>query len=217
MIALSFTINLGAQPYSPYWLAEAANTTGATLESTFAGLTTAQINGTWQLEVQDHRNGNVGSVIGLKLWLGQGVKNRVGQDRGTGAGVPNADDAGLSHPTKPAFAPNSGVGPNLTLVTDYTLGAFSPYQNRVYMVYSTGGSIQVLYSDGVDGTGGQLWTASPTTAGTGFLPAAAVDPATGTLVVAFYSPQYDASGTRTTMMMTTAINMGDIRRPLWRN
>jgi subtilisin-like proprotein convertase family protein len=210
------TINLGVAPYDPYWQPEDLNVTGKTFESVFNGLTAAQINGTWRLEVTDHVNGSVGSVVDLKLWLGTGISPRVGTDRGSGASAAMADDRTVSHPTKPGFAPTAGVGPGLNAAVDTTIGAFSPYQNRIYFAYSTGGTaaarytdgtVQVRYSDGVDANGGNLWSTTPNSPGAGYLPQLSVDPSTGTLVVAYYSAQFDASGTRSTMMLNSAIDM----------
>jgi subtilisin-like proprotein convertase family protein len=208
-----FPINQGAQPYGPFWLPEEVLTSeglsGKDLAATFGGITGTAINGNWKLIVTDHRNGSTGSVNTLKLWIGQGIKNHVGVDRNTGATIAVPDEHEVSHPTKPAFAPNSGVGPGISLAVNNSLGAFSPWQNRIYMAYSTGSSVQVLYSDGVDANSGQLWNTTPITVGPGYLPEITVDPVTGTVALAYYSAQYDASGTRSTMMMSTAINEAD--------
>jgi len=205
------TINLGEEPYLPYWKPEDAIITGKTFENTFFGLTQAQITGNWLLEITDNVAASPGFASGIKLWLGTGITQRVGTDRGTGASAALADDRAVSHPTKPGFAPTAGVGPGLNAAVDTTIGAFSPYQNRVYFAYSTGGAVQVRYSDGIDANGGNLWSVAPATVGAGYLPQLSVDPSTGTLVVAYYSARFDASGTRLTMMLNSAIDMPEYR------
>jgi subtilisin-like proprotein convertase family protein len=212
------TINQGTAPYRWFWRPELDS-----LEIQYTGLNPSQFEGEWEVIIRDNRASNVGSVPnnGITLWLGQGIRSRwvdssgvlhrAGTDRATGAVSAVAEDRGLSHPNKPTFAPQSGVGPGLVATVDTTVGAFSPYQNRVYFAYSTGSSIQVMYTDGVDTREGNLWSTAPTTVDAGYLPQIAVDPSTGALYVAYYSAKYDASNTRSTMFMSSAINMPDYR------
>src|SRR5262245_22832085 len=165
----------GAEPYRGDFIQES----GQSLEAAFATLTPAQVSGIWRVVVTDMRNGSVGSVSRLILRLGQGMRNLVGQDRGVaGAVAAAANDLGTGHPTVPTFAPNSGVGPNPRLTVDNSLGAFSPWQNRIYLAYSDGSNIKLAYADAVDSQGGLLWNTTPIIAGNGYLPQLTVDPTT---------------------------------------
>src|SRR5262245_49202911 len=203
-----WVISQGVAPYRGDFIPES----GASLESVFGGVPANQISGIWKVEVTDMRNGSTGGVSRLTLRLGQGMHNLVGPDRGVaGAVAAAANDLGTGHPTAPAFAPTSGVGPNPRLAVDNTLGAFSPWQNRIYLAYSNGSSVKLAYADDLDATGGLLWNTSPITAGSGYLPQLAVDPTTGTVVLAYYSPRFDAAGARSTMMMQTIIDGADFK------
>ena len=63
----------------------------------------------------------------------------------------------------------------------------------------------------MDATGGQLWNTQPITAGAGYLPELAIDQNTGTLALAYYTSAFDASGTRSTMVMQTSVNAADYK------
>ena len=145
------------------------------------------------------------------LRIGQGVGNFGDLDKGTGAEPPEANFTGYDQPVKQPFAPQSGVGPGLVAWVDNTLGAFSPYQNRIYMAYSTGNEVHLMYSDGVDPLGGSLWNNAPIVVGQGYLPQVTVDETTGTLALAYYTTRYDSSNTRSTMVLQTAVNQADFR------
>jgi subtilisin-like proprotein convertase family protein len=207
------------KPYNDSYLPEGSTLTPADnqpganlLHVTFGGLTAAQITGQWRLEITDHRASNTGTLFGAALHLVSGIGNGAGLDRGTpGVTTVAANPLGHAHPTLPAFAPVAGLAPNIALATDNTYGAFSPFQNRVYLAYNDGSTVKLLYSDGVDATGGQLWNTAPITAGNGYLPEIYVDQTTGTLNLAYYTTSFDASKTRSTMVMQTAVNQPDYK------
>ena len=146
----------GEEPYRGDFLPES----GDSLEAVFANVPANQIGGIWQLQVIDHRASQTGGVSRIELRLGQAIKNTVGIDRAiASATAVAANHRGTGHPNLPSFAPAMGLGPNPRLVVDNTLGAFSPYQNRMYVAYTgitqTGEErVFVQYADGVDAAGG---------------------------------------------------------------
>lgn len=199
-------------PYLGDYLPEEATPGSDPLYNAFKNLSPAQINGVWKLVITDHRATNTGFLSSATLRIGSGIQNKVGQDRGTPNVVtPAANVLGTDHPTKTAASPTAGIAPVPALAVDSTLGAFSPYQNRIYLAYDGGGSINLLYSDGFDSTGGTLWNTGPIGAGSGYLPQLAVDPTTGTMALAYYTSRYDASATRSTMVLQTLVSGPDYK------
>lgn len=185
--------------------------TGGSLLNAFNALvangTTDTISGNWTVRITDVRatqNNNDPKIIrSATLRLSQNYKDGMDADRTVVGAAPAAGTfAGTGYPTKPAYAPSSGAGPGLSVAVDNSLGAYSPYQNRIFIAYNAGGSIAVKYSD----DGGLNWSPTGTTVGAGFLPQLAVDPVTGTLVVAYYSAQNDQAGVRSATMLATAVN-----------
>jgi large repetitive protein len=186
---------------------------GGSLMAIFGSLPSASIIGTWKVRITDMRAGSTGIVNSVALRIGQNMpENGLGVDRGTNAITPAANFWGTNHPIKPGYAPTSGVGPGLSVAVDNTLGAFSPYQNRMYMTYwqwdpnLLTSTIRLRYSD----NGGQAWSTPATTIGSGFMPEVTVDPTTGTVIVAYYSAtQFDAAGLRSTTLVRTSITAPD--------
>jgi subtilisin-like proprotein convertase family protein len=198
----------------------------------FRGRTAAQLNGPWTLRVTDYRYSGttppVQSINTVTLNFGSGLN--TGADRvistttvrgagATGVGV-------ATYATASAATPN-GIGPGLTLAADNTLGAFSPYQGRIYAAFAdrdtaTGNpadntDVYVKYSD----DGGATWTGLrrvnddfPQQDGFSegnrpqFMPAIAVDQTTGTLVYSYLDTRYDAARARVTTAVTTSIDGG---------
>ena len=135
-------------------------------------------------------------------------------------------------PLQPAVAPALGIGPAPVVASDNTLGAFSPHQGRLYVAYvsrpaGTGvpadnTNIALATSD----NGGLTWQATNNKVNDDlaavdgytesdalngrpqFLPALAVDPATGTLVAAFYDARDDAARARAATYIATSIDGG---------
>ena len=56
------------------------------------------------------------------------------------------------------YHPDRGVAPTPSMASDNTLGSFSPYQGRLYMTYTGGGTaapdVFMIFSD----NGGAAWT-----------------------------------------------------------
>ena len=126
-----------------------------------------------------------------------------------------------------------GVGPQASIASDNTLGAFSPHRGRLYVAYTNridtdenpddNTDIYLEYSD----NGGVTWqNAGRVNDDFGrrdgfsgangfdegrpqFMPEVAVDQATGTLVVSFYDTRHDASRVRAAMYVTASIDGGD--------
>lgn len=139
--------------------------------------------------------------------------------------------AGLGGLTASAADPQ-GIGPDPSLASDNTLGAYSQFQGRIYMTYvdrstvignpTDNTDIELIYST----NGGASWS-GPTTvnddnsqtdgysssygalAGRAqFEPSVAVDQATGTVVVTYYDARYDAAGARVATTIATSIDGG---------
>ena len=137
-------------------------------------------------------------------------------DTNIGAAPAIGNAAGIGYTAQPAFAANVGFGPGVSVAVDNTLGAFSPYQNRVYVAYtdqlnntSQLSNIRVKYGDFDAAAGRVVWSGKNTLVGPGFMPKLSVDPTTGTLVLAYYSALPDAANARSSMMVTTAVNAWD--------
>ena len=199
------------------------------------GLMASQINGTWTLQVTDFRNNNVGTVQSWSLRFTSGLG--LGQDRTVASTTVKGIAPGLAaaFPTAAAVDP-AGIGPAPVITSDNTLGAFSPYEGRLYVAY-VNRYVDPQQQNQPDNTdiflaksddGGLSWqslgplnddnslidgfsesSGANTNAGRPqFQPSLAVDPATGTLVASYYDARYDASRARVTMMVTASIDGG---------
>jgi subtilisin-like proprotein convertase family protein len=202
---------------------------GGSLTGPFLGKTAAQLNGTWTLEVVDNRNSNVGSLVNWSIDLTSGVVP------GTPSSVATTSVHG--NPTNtvnfltPSAASPIGIGPGLSIAQDNTLGAYSPYQGRLYITYVDRATTQnnppdhtdifLTYSD----DGGFTWSVpvqvnddNATTDGfseegaiTGrahFEPSVAVDQSTGSVVVAWYDGRYDAARERVATEVAASVDGG---------
>ena len=145
----------------------------------------------------------------------------------TGAGV------GLNtYPINTTVAPagTPGLGPNYSVAIDNTLGSFSPYQGRMYLVYIgmpnsknlNNTTIEMLTLD-TSGALAGAWFPQPALGqinddapGDDFSegnrqqlnPTVTVDPVTGTVGVMWYDGRYDAEHTRVANSFTTSIDGG---------
>lgn len=205
------------------------------------GLTPAQINGLWTLDITDNRNGNVGNLINwsMNFTAGQtvGFENFVASTTVRGA-VP-----GTAFPNVPAAAPVTGIGPLPVIASDNTLGSFNPNSGRLYVAYvdrfvtptgvvpqnpADNTDIFLAYSD----DGGFTWISTglpindDVATNDGFsegsiaqsgraqyAPAIAVDPLTGTLVVSWYDARNDAARSRVATYLATSIDGGTTFAP----
>ena len=128
-----------------------------------------------------------------------------------------------------------GIGPSPSIASDNTLGAFSPYQGRLYVAYTGRSNILDNPADNTDiflrysDDGGVNWFSANSGAtinddlarADGFSesdpgqsgrpqyqPSVAVDPATGTVVVSYLDTRYDAARVRVATSITASIDGG---------
>ncbi len=158
---------------------------------------------------------------------GIGFYPQIGPDllnNGAGAGL---DTYPINTTVAPAGTP--GIGPNFSVAIDNTLGSFSPFQGRIYLVYTgqptkstLDTNIQLLSLDTAGALAG-LWTSQPALGQVNddapgdnfsegnrqkFNPTVAVDPVTGTVGVMWYDGRYDAQHVRVANAFTTSIDGG---------
>ncbi|WP_020470586.1 proprotein convertase P-domain-containing protein [Zavarzinella formosa] len=186
---------------------------GGSLDNVFGGMTAAELEGDWTLEFTDYvatdlsqtQFQDLPKILRASIQMSQNFNDDLGTDHASGIAVNGNSITGLNNPTVTPANP-AGVGSGVSLAIDNTAGSFSPYQNRLYAAYVSGGNVTVNYSD----DGGVRWSSKPTVMGPGFNPEIAVDNATGTVVVSYYSSAQDPSGKRSLMMMATSIDGPDL-------
>jgi large repetitive protein len=187
--------------------------------------------GTWQLLVTDSNTNNIGFLNKAQLTFSSGLA--------VGANIQAATTtvrgtAGSSYSTASAADP-LGIGPDASLASDNTLGAFSPFEGRLYLTYVNRSTTTGNPTDNTDislitsNNGGLAWSApilvnndvattdgfsegSGSLAGISgreqFEPSVAVDEGTGTLVITYYDGRYDAARARVAMTIATSIDGG---------
>ena len=204
------------------------------------------INGTWTLRIIDNRNDTttppnpanqvVSGVLNFTSGFKTGATRIIGRTT-----VMDATPALIPiYPTKSA-ADGQGIGPGIEIASDNTLGAYSPYQGRLYVTYvnrltnllnpADNTDIYLSYSD----DGGLTWSLpqvvnddvatsdgfsegqpnspAPLSGRAQFMPSIDVDPITGTLVLSWYDTRNDASRARVATYMTTSIDGGQTFSP----
>lgn len=225
----------GAAPYIGVYIPEYASLYGNTgTLSEVNGQSAAKLDGVWTLVITDYQPESPNNAHQLFNWYVTFVSGMAQMPAeaarivATDALTGGAD--GLNSTKIPA-SPALGVGPSPVLVQDDTLGSFSPYQGRLYLVYANrvitppvdlnqnpadNTDIYLTYSD----NDGQTWSTpeivnddSPTDGFSGgdraqFLPQAAVDPYTGTLAISFYDARYDPARVRVVNTVTVSIDGG---------
>lgn len=210
------------------------------INSLIAGLSGADLTGDWVLRVTDHwdQDGNPAANptnygqgnrlldFGLQFSSHIDMDHFGTEDVNTTAGtVANSPtNVYATHPT----SPSNGIAPTVRFAQDTSVGGFSPYQGRIYMVYVSGNDIYLKASDdnGVnwDAIGGaaervkvnddsNLDEIMSTGGRAQFTPAIAVDPVTSSVVVTFYDGRYDASGTRVATYMAVSGDGGETFSP----
>jgi subtilisin-like proprotein convertase family protein len=186
--------------------------------SVFNGMSRNEVIGTWRLLITDVRNTGVGQLRMFQLRISSNVNTtQFGSDSSTGVLT-------AASTLDPDASPLAGY----SVAVDNTLGAFSPYQNRIYIAFSSpfrGGDVELTYGDFYDppgfapydlywGTDAQSsWTINDDFAGDGFsegnrrqfTPSIAVDRTTGTLALMYYDNRYDPANARAVTMFTTMI------------
>ena len=189
--------------------------------------------GTWQLLVTDSTTNNIGFLNKAQLTFSSGLA--------AGANIQAATTtvrgtAGSSYSTGSAADP-LGIGPDPSLASDNTLGAFSQFEGRIYLTYvnrsifdaannpadntdiylltSSNGGLAwngpVLVNNDVATTDGFSEGSGSLLGNTGreqFQPSVAVDQGTGTLVITYYDGRYDAARARVAMTIATSTDGG---------
>ena len=119
-------------------------------------------------------------------------------------------------PSSPTATAAAGTGPGIVAAVDNTLGAFSPFQGRIYLAYASGAAVNVIYSDN-DGTS---WSAAvqvnDDSVADNFSqgsrpmmePAIAVDPVTGSVVIEYYDARYDPDQVRYVNSIAVSVDGG---------
>jgi subtilisin-like proprotein convertase family protein len=236
-LSINNTISGAAAPYAGHFSPDFDPATQAGLDA-FDGLSAADLNGTWTLEITDFRNdGNQNPIPNLSNWsitLSSGFTLAPGGEK-TIATTTVLGALTSPFPTKLKSNPGVGVGPSPVIASDNTDGANSAYSGRLYVAYvdrvipvnpgdsTDNTNIQFLYSD----DGGKTWNGSTrvnddnaTTDGfsgavtyadagrPAYEPDIAVDQSTGTLVLSWYDGRNDPSLNRVARYVTTSIDGG---------
>jgi hypothetical protein len=201
--------------------------------SVFNGMTANQINGTWQLILQNNST-NKGSATDPLQLLSWSLKFESGYQATPATEVINSapgfflvarGNFAAPYANQAGAAPIIGIGPDPVIASDNTLGSFSPFQGRLYIAYvatdpafhpGEKASIYLQYSD----DDGQTWSAparvdddSPAdgfSEGTRpkFEPNIAVDQYTGALVLSWYDTRQDAAQMRSTIYVAVSNSGG---------
>jgi subtilisin-like proprotein convertase family protein len=211
-----------AQPFTAHFQPE-GDGSGVDL-SVFNGQ--QPLNNTWHLLITTFRHQNANGV--LRDWsltfTGHLTTNA---DTVVGDGAHNLPIASGA-PLEPFVGaanflpdPSIGVAAMPVIAFDNTLGAYSPYQGRLYAAY-TGGSgnntnVYLTHSDDNGRTWSRPVQVNDDNAFDGFSagnrnqfePSLAVDPVTGTVVVSFYDSRHDAANARVATFIATSIDGGN--------
>jgi large repetitive protein len=211
---------------------------GPILDALYAGATPAQLNGTWTLQITDFRNTNVGTLRNWNLILTSGLNRNFTTNVSQFELLNRALE--ISNVANPANV--LALAPMPVVASDNTLGAFSPYQGRIYIAYAgnfegapspaTNTDIMLSFSD----DGGQSWSfpekvnddnadtdgfsqstpdtiSSPATGRPQFEPNITVDNSNGTVVLSWLDTRNDASQARAATYLTTSIDGGQTFSP----
>jgi subtilisin-like proprotein convertase family protein len=92
-----------------------------------------QASGTWQLIVTNTKTSDTGSLSNWTLHLTSGLDSQAPV---TVAQTSIIGSLTSPYPLKTPAAPDTGVGIDASIASDNTLGPFSPYQGRLYVVYT---------------------------------------------------------------------------------
>jgi subtilisin-like proprotein convertase family protein len=202
----------------------------------YNGLGMAGINGNWKLIVTDWQNdGNTPPPQSIQGWTlhitgymsnsGFGTDRIVTNPTGTAAIHPAPGAATMPYPTMTAASGPEGIGPGISVAVDNTLGAFSPYQGRLYIAYTNviGGAntdISLVSADSLKPTVAPTWSAAVRVNDDNqldffsegnrpqFMPTIAVDQTTGTVGVMYYDGRWDPSFTRVANSFSDSIDGG---------
>jgi subtilisin-like proprotein convertase family protein len=223
--------------------------------SSVIGLPASALDGTWTLEVTDFRNsGNPPPIQFIENWSitftsGMVPSNDIAvagpgtlpgpaplpgrpDSAGSTVGSVNFTAVGpFPNAANTPVSPDRGIGPTPVIASDNTLGAFSPYQGRLYIAYVAQGptgtgadNTNVVLS--VSDDGGISWSKNPRILNDDsiadgfsegnrpqFQPSLSVDQTTGTLVASFYDTRNDAAHARVATYIATSVDGGQTFSP----
>ena len=204
----------------------AGTTTGA------AG-TIADASGQWELRVTDERNDGETTIATIPAERVDAWSIKFSNVSTTGFGTDQLLK-GLTPAKGAATAPyatagngTEGVGPSISVAIDNTLGAYSPFEGRIYIAFTAASATNVELAS-VDGiTNGSFATlnapvqvnddlASGPTQNDNFstgsrpeyMPTVAVDDTTGTVGVMYYDGRWDPSLVRVATSFSDSIDGG---------
>jgi subtilisin-like proprotein convertase family protein len=207
----------------------------------FNGLTATQLSGTWTLSITDNKNSGTSAPFPYQRVQAWGLRFS-GYINSTGFGVdgllnplsgwvpvPLKDNFTAPYATGTAGAPGpQGIGAGFSVAIDNTLGAFGPYEGRLYIAYNSSGGANVFLGS-IDNITPPLTSAivnSPLqvnddSAATNFSgagkwhynPTVAVDQSTGTVGVMYYDANFDASNVRVATSFIDSIDGGQTFSP----
>ena len=202
----------------------------ANLLKTFGKMMSNAANGTWTLQITNSNTATnaTGTVTMANLHLTSGLAPG-------GASLSSGDSFITSTPIrgaltapyglKPTVMPDVGIGPGAVIAADNTLGAYSPFDGRLYVAYVTretstiSDSTQVVLEFSNDG--GATWSGGGVVAPENsyldgfsedgrpqFQPQVAVDQQTGSVVVSMYDARYDSSRARVSQTIVASNDGG---------
>ena len=189
--------------------------------SIFNGMTAAQLTGTWTLVVTDVKADGAAPVQRVDGWslrmssyisnsgFGQDVRVITGNAAAPGTAPGSAQ---APFPTVTPLSGPQGIGQGLSVAIDNTLGAYSPYEGRLYFAYNVGGGVRVAYIDDLAPgffDPGFITNPADNTVGSRFNPTIAVDERTGTVGVMYYDSNWDTAQLRASMSFSTSVDGGD--------
>lgn len=183
------------------------------------------LNGPWTLRVTDFRDSGDAPpqfLLGWGLHFTSKIDtNGFGFESGVAtAGVRPAVNNMYLSSNLAAPATSNGIPVGAVFAYDNTLGSFSPFQGRLYVAYTSGSAanpnIAIRYSDDNGASWSQVFTVNDDSAADNFsegnrsqfMPALAVDPVTGAVVVTYYDGRMDAAGARVANSVSVSIDGG---------
>jgi subtilisin-like proprotein convertase family protein len=186
--------------------------------SVFNGKTAAQLTGTWNLVVTDFLSDGMTvptqRVDAWALHMSSYISNTgFGADESAINFVKTAPgSAQAPFPTVTPLSGPQGIGQGLSVAIDNTLGAFSPYEGRLYVAYNVAGGVKVATFDDLTPTSVfENFTVTPSdnTNGSRFNPTIAVDLTTGTVGVMYYDSNWDNFQVRSAQSFTDSVDGGE--------
>ena len=193
----------------------------------------AELSGHWVVTIFDVRNDdgtNNGNPPQFLNYVDLHVSGLIENTTSGGFGddtikisgtIPGAADQ--TYPTGTGangVSPTLGVGPNPSLAYDTSLGSFSPYSGRLYLVTTGGGgtntNVFIIWSDNNGATWSNAVQVNDDTPSDQFsegnrhqfMPNVTVDPVTGAVIVMWYDARTDASNGGRAQFMAVSTDSG---------